>query len=161
MVKIHILRLYTANLTRTSKDDSLADCPSSKSEPNLMDLAAPAFRLLLGRISLTKPSKFLELMCSSKTFKSKDLEIKYLFIFLYFSHTSSNRPSNCTKLFTKKIDQSSREETGVDKRNEKPSPKIKIQFPGPTSRSRFRQRSLNLPLLPKTTKSWNNKPIPI
>ena len=153
MVKIHILRLYTANLTRTSKDDSPADCPSSRSEPNSMDLAAPAFRLSLGRISSTKPSKFLESMCSSKTFKSKDLEIKYLFIFLYFSHTSSNRPSNCTKLFTKKIDQSSREETGVDKRNEKPSPKIKIQFPGPTSRSRFRQRSLNLPLLPKTTKS--------
>ena len=77
MVKIQISRLFTANSTKISKDDSLADCLSSKSEPNLMDPAAPASRLSLGKISSTKPSKFLESMCSLKTFKSKDLEIKF------------------------------------------------------------------------------------
>ena len=97
MVPLSLSRLTTANLITTSTDAQSVDYPSYNSEPKFKVPVVQDTTWSPVMILSIRPLRFLELMYSSKTFKLRDLVIKYSSICLFCSPTSSNLPNSCKK----------------------------------------------------------------
>ena len=159
MVHSQLWRLCIVNSMRTLKEGWHVDYLSSRLRPSFKDPAAQDFNQYLEMTSLIKHLRFSESMFSSKILRLKDLGIKFSSIYLSFFHISSNLQSTCTWLPIKKGNQSSSEKTGIDQCYEKPLAQIKGKLPGSPTRVGLWQWIGNLPVVPQTVESWNNKSI--